>query len=288
MQRGKVNKKIKVLGTKQVLSARKIKNNVLSTRFVDTHQNVPDDPVNPVLDVEQFHVPVIYEEFQAPINNTPIWPIFCLPTPSDNTICFTNALDTQQAYCVFSSEKQKSLVVISKKRFWNENAEDEGVITGCSTCGDVMNTFMIFFGKSNCSINEKPNILKCFHIKTAISTLLYNNGVWKSTFPEDELETTILQNLRDINETDVFYNENHSDYCGAIIENYGLFLFVFKHQKWRCVSCGERDISKCKHGQIINLPFTDEFYDSCERALPIGHSENHIIGSSIIEGKNSL
>lgn len=291
MQR--TNKNIKILGTKRKLSERKMGISTISTPSNDNYQeiaagaesilvsNVETQQIAAgsenvyVMDIEENHI-------FNPTTNATISPIFSIPLPS-NTICLTNSMDNQQAFCVFGQDRQKSLVVISKKKFIVRETHTEGVITGCSLCGDVMNNFMIFYGNCNCNVEEKPEILRCVHIKVAIACLLSNNGVWKSTFSKQELESIVLENLREENDSKIFYHENYVDYCGAIIDNYGIFLFIQKSEKWRCVSCGEREIAKCKHGQLINLPFTEEFYESSDRIPPIGHSKNHIMGTSIIK-----
>lgn len=292
MQRGKINKKIIILGTKRKLTERKLGIRTLSTPSDDNSKVIPvgirtlSTPFEVIpAGTENTSALDVEENYFFSITNATIEPIFCIPLAS-NTICLTNSLDNQQAFCVFGPERQKCLVVISKKKFRIGESEQEGVITGCSVCGGVMNNFMIFYGDCNCNIEEKPDILRCVHIKMAIASMLSNNGVWKSTFSKQELESIVLENLREENESKIFYNENHIDYCGAIIDNYGLFLFIQKSEKWRCVSCGEREIAKCKHGQLINLPFTEEFYESSERIPPIGHSKSHIMGTSIIEGNN--
>lgn len=194
--------------------------------------------------------------------------IFVLPLPNTNTIMLSNTVsESRQA---FANTEQKSLVVIVKI-LCNDG---EALIVGCSICS---NDFMLILDR-NVSKNDLPGILTCIHSKTACSSYLQMLGCWVPQIKQPHLQEIILESMYEpVSESDLFCNELNSNYCGAIITNYGLYLFMRKNEVWRCVSCDGRKVNKCKHGQLVRLPFTEEFYLDTPNMPPIGSTKNSVL-----------
>lgn len=198
--------------------------------------------------------------------------VFSMPGPSKNTILLSNNAENRQAYVIIE-DKKEILVIISKVQ--------NKFIMCCSCCSNQTDFLLCIESKILNTHIENP-LLNCRHAKQAISKTLDLFNRWKSQIEEDELIHILNESLSIESTKEVFIKEGEK-YRACILPNYGIFLFVYKQGKWRCVACKGRIVEKCSHSQLIN--FEENIFEREAIEVIIGASENPIIGNSTISCK---
>lgn len=203
-------------------------------------------------------------------------PVFSLPSANNNTLRLSAEKESRQAF-VIKEEKRKALVIIAKVKF----RDGDSFVSCCSLCSD-MTEFMMYLDDFFCGPNSK-HLVSCQHTKAAISTCLKSLNVWRSQINLTDIEKWLKENLIIESTKTLFCSDEYPHWYGAIIHNYGIFLFLKKEDTWRCVTCNGRDAHKCKHGQLMN--FSSNEYEKPEPQLPIGKTSTPIISTSKITCK---
>lgn len=263
----KANKFVVHLGMDSTLSTTKIPKEAHKHVSVNKNQVVPVNEKNDIVEqINSESCNSIFEETnQNPNSYIESYSIYVLPYSYGNILMLSNTISESKQAFVITDEK--CLVIIAKILC----DEGEGLIAGCSIC---QSDFMFNMERHH-SKKDLSALLSCSHTKIAFGFYLKVIGSWKSQVKQPDLEKIMLESMSEpITSQTVFINENHSDFCGSIILNYGLFLFIRKMDVWRCVACQERKFHKCIHGQLTNLPYTDEFLLEKSNIPPIGKSKN--------------
>lgn len=180
-----------------------------------------------------------------------------IPVTTNKNVALTGMLDDCQVYVI-----DTDVIVMIKKVYFKDKQK---FISGCSMCYNLNTDFLVFLQDSQSHDSKLfTNLCKCKHIIIALSEILSSFECWQSSVTEIDLQSFLAQHLIWESSTTFFVSEKKSMFCGLLSPNDGLLLFVLKKGKWRCVVDKYQVATKCRHGQLLDLPEKyDEENDDC-------------------------
>lgn len=179
-----------------------------------------------------------------------------IPLPNPLNVQLTGLFDDTQALVI----SEKNLVIMKKVCF----KDMLKFISGCSTCHNINSDFLLYLDASSMyDSSESSPLLKCEHIKSAVSYLLNKMNGWKRSLTENEIQIFLLENCNWQSETCFYVSSSCTRFCASLSSNDGIVLFELRNNRWKCAACKYQFANKCRHGQIMNFPEQTDDQNIC-------------------------
>lgn len=174
---------------------------------------------------------------------------YMLPSHKNKIIPLSNSTQKYKAFVVPDGQ-QLALVLLCPMQF----EDGRSVISVCSICNNDYSEFLVYHkGSNSLSIPNTGRIIKCGHIRIAVSFLFSSLGKTTQNVTEKNINDLVADEYQKDGSNEYFINEE-GYYVAAISLEYGCSLFQCMTGKWRCVACKNRNAYKCTHGKQIDLP----------------------------------